>query len=202
MSKKTEDILVGGFAFRDEEEAKRAQKELDGVKYIRSKTDMEQPEMVLQIYNKMIEENLFETAVGSAYLKELQEYLRAIPGIQNKEIRAIPIRHPAMEAEVRKERDKQQKKQKEIENKLKEAKKTANSGKRTREYRMSLWLNLILALCVVGMFIISMTSSAPTIVNYEAKLIDKYASWEQELTEREQRVKELERELEITEDVD
>ena len=54
---------------------------------------------------------------------------------------------------------------------------------------------IILALCVILMFIIMGTSGTPTILNYENKLIDKYETWEQELEQRETAVKERERQL-------
>jgi hypothetical protein len=48
---------------------------------------------------------------------------------------------------------------------------------------------------IVGMFFIAMSSSSPTVLNYENALIDKYSAWEQDLNEREQAVKEKERTL-------
>ena len=51
---------------------------------------------------------------------------------------------------------------------------------------------ITLALCVIGMFYISTTINSPTILNYEQEILNKYSSWEQELTEREQAVREKE----------
>ena len=47
------------------------------------------------------------------------------------------------------------------------------------------------------MFVITLTGNNPTILNYEQKLQNKYAGWEQELTERENAVREKERELSL-----
>ena len=58
--------------------------------------------------------------------------------------------------------------------------------------RILLILCITLLLCVLGMFYVNSTINSPTILNYEEKLIDKYSSWEQELTEREAAVKEKE----------
>lgn len=58
-------------------------------------------------------------------------------------------------------------------------------------------LNVVLALAVVGMFAITLKSDNPNILNYEKQIINKYASWDQELTEREQAVREKERQLQI-----
>jgi len=41
------------------------------------------------------------------------------------------------------------------------------------------------------------TGNNINIINYENKLVDKYASWEKQLTEREQRVQEAEKRLGI-----
>ena len=55
---------------------------------------------------------------------------------------------------------------------------------------------MILAVSVIGMFIVASTSDSSTIINYENKLIDKYAAWEQELDEREAALKEREQTVE------
>lgn len=52
----------------------------------------------------------------------------------------------------------------------------------------------------MAMFVITATANSTTILNYETRLIDKYASWEQELTERETAVKEMERSLGISQE--
>ena len=46
-----------------------------------------------------------------------------------------------------------------------------------------------------SMFFISKSSSNPTIIDYERKLQDKYASWESDLKEKEQELKDFEWEL-------
>lgn len=200
MSKKNEKVSVSGFSFLSKDEEELAKKEQEGVKYIRSKTDMDKPEMVLQIYNKMIEQNFFETVVGYSYLKELQEYLHTIPFINNEEIQPIPVKHPAVQKEIRKERIKQREQQKNMKDKLAEVKRASTNSVIGRKYKLSMMINLILVCCIIGMFLVSMTSSNPTILNYESKLLDKYASWEQELTEREQEIREIESELGISEE--
>lgn len=43
------------------------------------------------------------------------------------------------------------------------------------------------------MFAIAMKSDSPNILNYETAVVNKYALWEQELSEREQAVREKER---------
>ncbi len=45
------------------------------------------------------------------------------------------------------------------------------------------------------MFMIAVNSDNPNILNYETTIINKYASWDQELTERENKIREKEAEL-------
>ena len=58
--------------------------------------------------------------------------------------------------------------------------------------KLLLVLCITLLLCVIGMFYVNSTINSPTILNYEEELLNKYSSWEQELTEREAAVKERE----------
>ena len=58
-------------------------------------------------------------------------------------------------------------------------------------------LNVLLAICVLAMFIIALKGETPNIINYKNNIINQYSSWEQELTERENAVREKERELNI-----
>jgi len=48
---------------------------------------------------------------------------------------------------------------------------------------------------VIGMFAVAYTSEHPNILNYERVIVDKYASWEQDLTEREDAIREKELQL-------
>ena len=85
MSEKKK-VKINGFVFTDEAEAEQAKKEAHGIHYVEERADMHHPETVLEIYNKMVKQELFETAVGFTYLKELQEYLIQNPSINNSDI--------------------------------------------------------------------------------------------------------------------
>jgi predicted PurR-regulated permease PerM len=54
---------------------------------------------------------------------------------------------------------------------------------------------LILLGAVVFMFVITITSDSPTILNYKTKLENEYASWDEDLQKREDEVKHKEEEL-------
>ena len=59
-------------------------------------------------------------------------------------------------------------------------------------------MNVILVLLVMGMFMITLYSDNPNILNYKTQIVNEYASWEQELRAREREVSGRERELGIT----
>lgn len=188
MPSKEQSYVVGGFSFNSESEAEKAKKEREGIRYIKEKTNMNNPEMVLKIYNKMIWEKMFETAVGYAYLFDLQEYLRTNPSISDAEILPIEVVHPTLKEGLKEEKQKHKEQMQEM--KKKASKKMVTDKALQGRYKISLLVNLILAISVVFMFIISATSSHPNILNYEEELINRYSSWEQELTEREAALRE------------
>ena len=57
-----------------------------------------------------------------------------------------------------------------------------------KKLNISIWINVILVIMVIAMFVIANTGSNPNILNYENAIINKYAEWEQELRERENRI--------------
>lgn len=188
MPNKEQIYVVGGFSFTSESEAEKAKKEREGIRYIKEKTNMNNPEMVLKIYNKMIREKMFETAVGYVYLFDLQEYLRTNPYINDEDIFPIEVVHPNLKEGLKEEKQKHKEQMQEM--KKKASKKVVTDKVLQSRYKLSLLLNLILAISVVFMFIISATSSHPNILNYEEELINRYSSWEQELTQREEALRE------------
>ena len=72
--------------------------------------------------------------------------------------------------------------------------------KEKNRFTLSVILNVLLVGAIIAMFYISYVSEQPNVINYERALTSKYASWEQELTEREQVIRETERELKINQD--
>lgn len=184
----TQEMIVGGFAFGEEQDVRKARKEQEGIRYIKSKIDMSNPEMVLQMYHQIIKEQLFETPVGYSYLKELQEYLTIQPIIRKEDIQPIPILRQQSQG-------KKQVKPEKSEGKAKPEKKVEikerNVNYKTR-YKGAVVVIVSLLVIVAAMFAITMTSNNLNILNYENELINRYEEWQQELEEREQAVKERE----------
>lgn len=189
MSKKRERAIVEGFWFRSEDEAEQAKKEVEGVKFVKEKLNMEKPEAVLEIYNRMVRQNLFETVIGYSYMKELQAYLYAAPFINHEEILPIPVRHIFFDGQANYSSQTQKKQEK-------EEKRYVNVDYKKRFFGMT-GIAAALFLCVAAMFAISSTANTPTVLNYEQKLLDRYSEWEEELSDREQRIREKEDRLGI-----
>ena len=184
MGNSEEKRLMGGFLFLTEKEARLAEVERKKVAYLESKVDYSKPEDILYIYDKTIEENVFSTPVGMIYLKQLQEYLLNQGGIDPGSVAAIPLNTTFQEygkAQTAKE-------------KL-QSKHEQEMGTKKSQLTISVILNLLLAVAMIAMFLISLNSDNPNIINYKRAITDQYASWEQELTERESVIREREREL-------
>lgn len=182
---------LSGFSFSDEETAKQAEKEAEAVKYVKGSVDMDNPDMVFEMYNGLLEQGIFKTPVGYAYLKELQDYLVTIPYIMNHHIKPIPVMGKAEPPKIKAE--KQPKKAAEKTEKPKQVKQiTAVNVDYKKRFKTAFSVCVVLVIMVIAMFAITLTSGNTTILNYENKIIDKYESWEQELNEREAALEEKE----------
>ena len=140
--------------------------------------------MILQLYRKALSERTFQTPVGLAFVNELREKLIE-EGVEEFEIEPIPVYYDVVQNKMRAgyEPVKEQEEEK--------------TKKEMTKLTVSVVLNVILVLLVAGMFFVAMSGNNANILNYRNAIVDEYASWEQELTEREKAVREKEQELGI-----
>lgn len=166
-----------GFTFLTKEEALQAEVESKRIAYIEERIDYSNPIKVLSIYNKAIDERIFEGQVGLTYLRKVQEFLMNSPEVNPEQIQAIPafdlVKHPKKEAIPKQKQE------------------------RSQQLIFSVIMNIALVAAIIAMFAITLTSENPNILNYERNLQNRYASWEQELKTRENAVRAKERELGI-----
>ena len=184
MGNSEEKRISGGFLFQTEKEAKLAEVERKKIAYLESKIDYNKPEDILYIYDKTVKENVFSTPVGMVYLKQLQEFLLNQDGIDPASVTAITLNSTFQEyakTQAAKEKTKSRHEQ--------------EMGEKKAQLTISVILNVLLAFAMVAMFIISLNSDSPNIINYKRAITDQYATWEQELTERESAIRERERAL-------
>lgn len=184
------DLIVGGFFFGSFDDAKIAQKELKNAKYLEERLSTMRPSQMKSVYDKMLDEKVFSTPVGWEYLKYLRG--RVIEsGVDEGELRPIPL-YVNFSAQ-----------------KLDESEK--NSDHIAREHirpsarrktslkdalRISIIVNIFLFVLVAVMFLITIKSDNPNILNYKEAIINQYASWEEELSAKEAELKERENALE------
>lgn len=178
-------LSVGGYRFYTEKDAQLAAEELKKIEYLEARIDYSRPDSILMVYEKTIHERIFKTPVGLQYLKKLRDYLLERPEIDSQRVPDIPLFH-TFSGEIR-----------ERSNPAKNRIKPADSEKEGSGFKISVILNVLLVLAVVAMFTITIRSDNPNVLNYERVITNKYAQWEQELTERENAVREKERELKL-----
>lgn len=209
-------ITVEGITFTDPEEVRKALHEAENIKYVKEKLDMDNPRMVLEMYRKLTEEQVFETPVGKMYLKQLRDYLAkvqenpkdglgAASAPERKQVqKAVQVRKEnsaplsgeeemAQWYEESLEQEKQKRRAAELKQRRTEGRLKSSKGM----LGFSIAVNFFLLLVAIGMIVITLLDDSPNIINYENKIIDQYTEWEQELNEREQRIKEREQELDL-----
>lgn len=184
---KKNEYVVGGYTFHSKENAQAAKDELNAIKYVSAKTDGKDPKQVYILYNKLIDRKLFETPLGLAYLKELQQFLYVSDMIPNEKIRPIPINSDTHFAiEQKRER---------IEHRSELHQLSIQVARYKNNYTKVLIVNVVLFIAVIIMFLMLRTSSNPNVVNYEVNIQDKYANWQEQLESQEESLKAREAEL-------
>ena len=191
---------VGNYEFETQAQANVAQKELEGVRYIRSQTNMDDPDVVLQLYNSLILKEVFVTPVGFDFLRQLQEYLNTIPYIKNEDILPIPVYRPELVEEEDPEQEKQVRDRAQKRHRKKAKELRAQKKRKNRDYHgaylVSTFFAVVFALVIAGMFVITyLSDDNVNILNYENTIIDKYEDWQKALDQRERQLDQRESEL-------
>ena len=155
------------------------------IDYFEEKTKGKNKTMMLNLYDSILDQKLFKTPVGFEYLRKLREELIA-DGYEESQIRPIPL-YRNYSYKTGEEID--------VSYVKRRVKPSSRKEKKAGYLQISVCFNLLLTLLVIMMFVITMKSDNPNILNYKNQILNEYASWEQELTERENRVREKEREL-------
>lgn len=178
------DFFAEGYHFGSLEDAEQARIEKKKAEYFEERLNGKNTKNILAVYDKILDERIFETPVGWEYVKQLQQELRQL-GVPEERIRPIPLyvtfahkEQSTMEALVRE--------------RVKPSRKISPDRKKLRT---SVIVNIFLGVLVVAMFVITLKSDNPNILNYKKAIVNQYAAWEQELTEREKLVRQKETEL-------
>ena len=192
---------IDGFLFEDERTAELAKNEQEGIRFIKERTALDNPEVVMKLYKKLIEQKLFVTPVGVRFMVELQNVLLRSPSIARDEIPPIEVSAMVLKKELTPEEAELAKK-----GPVAKAKKAAKKvdkkveGNYKKPFYVALFFAIVFALSVVGMFIISeLSGNNVNIINYRNEILNEYSTWEQQLLEKEAELKAWEAELESRE---
>jgi len=200
---------VNGFYFEDAAMAAKAEKEAETVRYIRSKTNLARVDAVYGIYTKLIENNVFSTEVGYSFLMELYWILQESGTYNASDLPKVYISkgHVSESKTVSdKQSDEAEMLSDEDEARIVEAvrkrTKSLNDTSKTqvrniramykdklKTYKMVIW---VLVLCIIGMLALVYFSDASPLRDAEQQVLDKYATWQETLQEKEERLREKE----------
>lgn len=184
---KADMLTVCGFRFTALADAKTAEEEYKKMVYIRQHMNKDNPEEVLAIYHKMIENGLFVTPVGVDFLMRIQEFLYDCGQIDPSRIR--PIETGSLFTQ-RARNEARAEARPRVTTDLVEENKLIK-----RRYHIALAVAVI-SVCLVGaMFVIARSSDNPNVLNYKNAIENQYAEWEESLNEREHELKEKEEAL-------
>lgn len=160
-----------GHTFEDEKQLLIAKKEAEAIEYLRAKTDFNNGEMLIRLYHRIIDNKMMETEIGVDFLVEIRKRIIEMGIMKEEQLKEIP------------ELKKRKAKKKAAEKKSREL---LLVEKVKRQNAILVIVCLFLSALVIGMFVILLTGKrSPLAIRYEEELINKYASWAQELREKE-----------------
>lgn len=173
-----------GHTFDDEKQLIAAKKEAEAVEYLRLKTDFSNMNNLRKLYDRIIDRDMMETVVGVAFLKEIRETLIGSGMFTDDQIRPVPLLPEVKKLKKRKETQKR-------------------SRERTLLERFERQNTILKIVCffliamIIAMFVIVLNGTrSPLAVKYEEQILNKYASWAEELQEKEEFLREYVRNLE------
>ena len=173
-----------GHTFDDEKQLIAAKKEAEAVEYLRSKTDFGNMNNLRKLYDRILDRDMMETVVGIDFLKEIRETLVNSGMFKEDQIRPVPLLPEVKKLKKRKEDQKRSR-----ERTLLERSERQNTILKT--------VCFFLAVTVIAMFVIVLNGTrSPLAIKYEEQILNKYASWAEELKEKEEYLREYVRKLE------
>lgn len=202
MATNKEELIVEGYRFGDLADADQARLELEKIRALESRLDYHNEEMVISVYNRAVMNRTFKTPVGYQYLNGIRDRLLTTGAAKETDLQAIPVQTPSNNSAVKR----QTRSGSDSAGGPGSSGSPGSSGRSGRQsksrfsapFGISVAMNVILVILVMVMFLITVYSDNPNITNYRSRILNEYASWEQDLRAREREVRARERELGIT----
>lgn len=173
-----------GHTFDDEKQLIAAKKEAEAVEYLRSKTDFGNMNNLRKLYDRILDRNMMETVVGIAFLKEIRETLIGSGMFTDNQLRPVPLLPEVKKLKKRKENQTRSRERTLLE-------------RRERQNTVLKTVCFFLVVIVIAMFVIVLNGTrSPLAIRYEEQILNKYASWAEELQDKEKYLREYVRKLE------
>ena len=186
MEKKETKYLVGNYEFDTEKEYKKALEEKEIISQLSKQLDLNDAELVVDTYTRMVKEKTFQTVIGLDYLIKLRSLIVKRKYAEPKAVMPLPaadFRPNKADGFLLNEAEKR------IAN-------INNERKKDREkFKSAMILNAILVVVIIVMIYIASTSDHINIINYETKILNKYSTWQAQLQEKEDYLNELQKQL-------
>lgn len=195
------DRTIDGFYFETDELYEEAHKEKLAVAYLSKQVDLSDNKQALRLYQQAASQKLFSTVIGLTFLRDIEFRLKKDESIPKDQIMAVtvplkerPPEKPSVSISSLQSEDGTSKKERQKKDAYPFNEKT-EAGKYRRRFHGALAFVFILLATIGVMFFITLSSDLPTIVNYRTRLNNEYASWDEELKEREAALDLREKEL-------
>jgi hypothetical protein len=186
-------FVVGGFRFSTEKEYKDAKKEAEAIEYIRANTDFNDSKATTKLYYKLLDKETFQTIIGYLFLYELQRRIIDLGEVQMGDIKKIDMPKNTAYLESFNDLSKEQKTIKKYSEQIDILK---GKLKNTR------LINICFVIIIIIMFVLSYKWNYGIYPDFEKKVTNKYAAWQEaldqkakELTEKEEALLEKEQTL-------
>lgn len=164
-----------GYSFATAKEMDLAKKEAESIEYIKAKIDYKDRDKLKKMYDSLVEKQSFITPVGVAFMKEMYQEISMFSA---QPVSGVPVTVPI-------ELKQGGKLTKEWKDKS-EAKSKAKKEIYEVKLRNSRIINAFLIVLIIAMFAVVIFGKNSPFQDAEEKIQDKYATWEEELNQREQ----------------
>lgn len=168
------DKVIMGFEFKDEFSYNQAKDELEKIQKIKGDYNIKDIGQLLSLYNRLIDEEVYQTPVGITFLKTIQKELYGKANTLKQSIRNIPAASYDSNAKGGglKGGDTQKTKKGAV-------------GKYKDLYIKMLIINVVLVVTIGVMFVITKHSEKYDLDYYRESIENDYINWENNLKERE-----------------
>lgn len=168
------DKVIMGFEFKDEFSYNQAKDELEKIQKIKGDYNIKDIGQLLSLYNRLIDEEVYQTPVGITFLRTVQKELYGKVNTSKQSIRNIPAPLYGSRANGGnlKEKDTQNTKKETV-------------GKYKDLYIKMLIINAVLVVTIGIMFVITKHSEKYDLDYYRESIENDYINWENNLKERE-----------------